>query len=55
MSCAVRLLVEVGHLAAETDIYCMVCLERDDQLIRLRRWEEEGEEAQARLRLATAA
>jgi hypothetical protein len=33
----------------------VVCLEQDDQLIRLRCWEEEGEGAQAGLRLAAAA
>jgi hypothetical protein len=46
---------EVGHLTDGEEIYCSVCLERDDQLIRLRRWEEEGEGAQTRLRLAAAA
>ena len=46
---------EVGHLTDGEEIYCVVCLEQDDQLIRRRRWEEEGEGAQARLRLADAA
>jgi hypothetical protein len=33
---------EVGHLTAEIEIYCLVCLEADGRLIRLHRWEEEG-------------
>ena len=45
---------EIGHLTAEDEIYCVVCLEEEDRLIRLQRWEE-GEGAQARLRLAAAA
>ena len=45
---------EVGHLTAEDQIYCVVCLEQNDRLIRLRRWEEEGEGAYARLRLVAA-
>jgi hypothetical protein len=45
---------EVGHLMDEGQNYCLVCLEQEDQLIRLQRWEEEGEGAYARLRLAAA-
>ena len=45
---------EVDHLTDGDEIYCVVCLEQDDQLIRLRRWGEEGEGAYARLRLAAA-
>jgi hypothetical protein len=41
---------EVGHLTDATEVYCVVCLEQDDQLVRLRRWQEEKEEAQARVR-----
>ncbi len=33
---------EVGHLTAEDEIYCVVCLEEEDRLIRLQRWEERG-------------
>ena len=33
---------EVGHLIAEIEIYCVICLEEDGRLIRLHRWEEEG-------------
>jgi hypothetical protein len=40
---------EVGHLIAETDIYCVVCLEEKGQQIRVQCWEE-GEGSQARLR-----
>ena len=32
---------EVGHLIAEIEIYCVICLEEDGRLIRLHRWEEE--------------
>ena len=45
---------EVGHLMAEDQIYCVICLEEEDRLVRLHRWEEEGEGAYARLRLAAA-
>ena len=45
---------EIGHLTDEDEIYCVVCLEQEHQLIRLQRWEEEGEGAYARLRLAAA-
>ena len=40
---------EVGHLVAETEIYCVVCLEEQGRQIRVECWEE-GEGAQARLR-----
>jgi hypothetical protein len=40
---------EVGHLVAESDIYCVVCLEEQGRQIRVECWEE-GEGAQARLR-----
>jgi hypothetical protein len=40
---------EVGHLAAEAEIYCVVWLEEEGRLIGLRRWEEEAR-PQARLR-----
>ena len=40
---------EVGHLAPETEIYCIVCLEEQGQQIRVHCWEE-GEGVQARLR-----
>ena len=33
---------EVGHLIAEIEVDCVVCLEEDGRLIRLHRWEEEG-------------
>ena len=32
---------EVGHLTAEIETYCVVCLEEDGRLIRLHRWAEE--------------
>jgi hypothetical protein len=32
---------EVGHLTAEIETYCVVCLEEDGRLIRLDRWAEE--------------
>jgi hypothetical protein len=38
---------EVGPLVAETDIYCVVCLEEEGRQIRVECWEEG---AQARLR-----
>ena len=31
---------EVGHLTAEIESYCVVCLEEGGRLIRLHRWEE---------------
>jgi hypothetical protein len=40
---------EVGHLVAEADIYCVVCLEEQGRQIRVEYWVE-GEGAQARLR-----
>ena len=40
---------EVGHLVAETEIYCVVCLEERGRQIRVECWGE-GEGAQARLR-----
>ena len=40
---------EVGHLVAEADIYCVVCLEEQGRQIRVECWEE-GEGTQARLR-----
>ena len=46
---------EVGHLTAEDEIYCLVCLEEEDRLIRLNRWQGEVEIAHARIRLADAA
>jgi hypothetical protein len=40
---------EVGHLVAENDFYCVVCLEEQGRQIRIQCWVE-GEGAQARLR-----
>ena len=40
---------EVGHLVAEDEVYCIVCLEEEGRRIRVRRWED-GEPVQARLR-----
>jgi hypothetical protein len=45
---------EVGRLTGDFDIYCVICLEEDDRLIRTQRWEQ-ADSAQARLRLADAA
>ena len=45
---------EVPVSTVEDEIYCVVCLEQEHQLVRLQRWEEEGEGAYARLRLAAA-
>jgi hypothetical protein len=42
---------EVGHLVAEDEVYCIVCLEEEGRRIRVRRWEE-AEPVQARLREA---
>jgi hypothetical protein len=46
---------EIGHITAEAEVYCVVCIEEEGRLVRVHRWEEEGEEAYARLRLADAA
>ena len=43
---------EVGHLTTEDQIHCVICLRK--RIVRLHRWEEEGEGAYARLRLAAA-
>jgi hypothetical protein len=32
---------EVGHLAVERDIHCLVCLDENGRLIRLECWEED--------------
>ena len=40
---------EAGHLVAEADIYCVVCLEEQERQIRVECWEE-GKGTQARLR-----
>jgi hypothetical protein len=45
---------EVGHPTDNGAIYCVVCLEENDRLIRTQRWEE-ANPAQARLRFADAA
>jgi hypothetical protein len=43
---------EVGHLVvAETQVYCVVCLEEDGRLLGIHCWEE-SEPDQARLRAA---
>ena len=44
---------EVGHMVAEGEIYCIVCLEEQGRQVRVHCWERE--EAQALLRLAAAA
>ena len=31
---------EAGNLTGPDDVYCVVCLERDDSYVRLQRWEE---------------
>jgi hypothetical protein len=40
---------EVGHLVAETEVYCVVCLEEEGRLISIHCWQED-EPDQARLR-----
>jgi hypothetical protein len=40
---------EVSHLVAESEVYCIVCLEEQGRRIRVECWEE-GEGVQARLR-----
>ena len=40
---------EVGQRVAESEIYCIVCLEEQGRQIRVECWEE-GERVQARLR-----
>jgi hypothetical protein len=44
---------EVGHLTAEGETHCVVCLEEEGRRVRLQRWAE-GEGRQARLRLVAA-
>jgi hypothetical protein len=38
---------ELGHLVAETEVYCVVCLEEEGRLISIHCWQEPD---QARLR-----
>jgi hypothetical protein len=40
---------ELGHLVAETEVYCVVCLEEEGRLISIHCWQED-EPDQARLR-----
>jgi hypothetical protein len=40
---------EVGHLVADTEIYCVVCLEEQGRLVSIHSWDEE-ETDQARFR-----
>ena len=40
---------EVGHLVADTEIYCVVCLEQQGRLVSIHAWDEE-ETDQARFR-----
>ncbi len=47
---------ELGHLATDQEIHCLVCLEEDGRLIHLQRWTEiEWAPGQARLRGGLAA
>jgi hypothetical protein len=32
---------EVGHLVADTEIYCVVCLEEQGRLVSIHSWDEE--------------
>jgi hypothetical protein len=41
---------ETGHLVAEDEVYCVICLEQEGRLVRLHRWEIVEETDQARLR-----
>jgi hypothetical protein len=41
---------EVGHMVAETEVYCVVCLEDDGRLVSIHRWYEDQPD-QARLRV----
>ena len=40
---------EVGHLVAETEVYCVVCLEEEGRLVIIHCWHED-EPDQARFR-----
>ena len=40
---------EVGHMVAETEVYCVVCLEEEVRLVSIHCWHED-EPDQARLR-----
>jgi hypothetical protein len=40
---------EVGHMVAETEVYCVVCLEEEGRLVSIHCWRED-EPDQARLR-----
>jgi hypothetical protein len=35
---------ELGHLAADQELYCAVCLEETGRQVRLERWTAEGSE-----------
>jgi hypothetical protein len=45
---------EVGHLVAETQVYCVVCLEEEGRLISIHCWEDEPDQARLREALAAA-
>ena len=45
---------EVGHLAEETEIHCIVCQEEHGRLIRVHHWEAEPDQARLREGLVAA-